>query len=146
MDFTKLIKLHLKSSLKVFRELISYESENLKEISICPKISKLLKEARKAISESDVLINDGDNLFKYKHQDGSICKIDLNMKHCSCAWYLDRAVCKHLVGACIKTSTNFPGLVFMPKVFVSRWRRKRPIYMSPVKSKSKSKPKSKPKS
>ena len=71
------------------------ESENLKKISILPKISKLLKEAGKAISESDVLINDGDNLFKYKHQDGSICNIDLNIKHCSCTWYLDRAVCKH---------------------------------------------------
>ena len=42
-------------------------------------------------------------------------------------------ICKHLVSACIKTSTNLPGLVFMPKVLVTRWRRKRPVYMSPIK-------------
>ena len=28
---------------------------------------------------------------------------------------------------------NLPGLVFMPKVLVTRWRRKRPVYMSPIK-------------
>ena len=67
MDFTKRIKLHLKSSLKVFRELISYEGEYLKEIAIYPKISKLLKEAGKAISKSNVLIKDGEKLFKYMH-------------------------------------------------------------------------------
>ena len=69
------------------------------------------------------------------HQDGSFCIIDLNTMHCTCAWYLDRAICKHLVGACIQTSTNLPGLVFMPKVFVSRWRRRKPInIISPIKS------------
>ena len=45
--------------------------------------------------------------------------------------YLDRAVYKHLVA--IKIVTSLPGLVFMPKGFVSRWRRKIPVYMSPVK-------------
>ena len=34
VDFTKRIKHHLKSSLKLFRELISYESDHLKEITI----------------------------------------------------------------------------------------------------------------
>ena len=51
VDITKRIKLHLKSTLKVFRELIGYESQYLKEILILSKISKLLKEARKSISE-----------------------------------------------------------------------------------------------
>ena len=37
---------------------------------------------------------------------------------------------------CVKTMFNFPGLIFIPKVFVSRWRRKRPVYMSPVKETS----------
>ena len=55
------------------------------------------------------------------------------MKCCSCAWYLDRAICKHLVGACIKTMINFPGFVFMSKVFVCRWRLSRPLYTSQVK-------------
>ena len=46
MDFTKRIKLHLKSSLKVFRELISYKSEHLKEISVFPKMSEFLKKLK----------------------------------------------------------------------------------------------------
>ena len=103
MDLTKRIKLHLKSCLKVFRELISYEGEHFKEISICSKISKLLKVVGKAISESNVLIKDGAKLLKYMHQDGSFFIIDLNRKHCTCAWYLDKAFCKHLVGDCIQT-------------------------------------------
>ena len=85
MDFTNRIKLHLKSSLKVFRELISYEGEHLKEKAIYPKISKLVKVAEKAISESNVLIKDGEKVLKYMHQDGSFCITDLNTKHCTCA-------------------------------------------------------------
>ena len=71
--------------------------------------------------------------YKFYHQDGSYCTIDMEHTNCSCPWYLDIVICKHLVAVCIKTSTNLPGLVFMPKVLVTRWRRKRPVYMSPMK-------------
>ena len=54
-------------------------------------------------------------------------------KNCSCAWYLDRGICKRLVAVCIKFSTYLPGLVFMPKVLVTRWKGKRPVFMSPMK-------------
>ena len=93
----------------------------------------MLRETATSISKSNLLILTDDNKYKYFHQDGSYCTVDLESKMCSCAWYLDRGICKHLVAACIKTTTNLPGLVFMPKVLVTRWRRKRPIYMSPIK-------------
>ena len=72
----------------------------------------------------------GNNNYKYCHQDGSHCIVDLDNKNCCCAWYLVKGICKHLVAACIKTTTNLPGLVFMPKLLVTRWRRKKPIYLS----------------
>ena len=40
-------------------------------------------------------------------------------------------------GSCVyyDQSTNLPGLVFMPKVLVTRWKRKKPVYLlSNVKS------------
>ena len=43
---------------------------------------------------------------------------------------MDKVICKHLVAACLKTNTNLPGLDFMPRVFVSRWKRKRREFSS----------------
>ena len=85
------------------------------------------------MSPNQLLIPNGDNKYDYYHQDGSYSTVDLDQKICSYAWYLDKRICKHLVAACIKTTTNLPGLVFLPKVLVTRWKRKKPIYMSPLK-------------
>ena len=81
----------------------------------------------------NLLILTDDNNYKYFHQDGSYFTIDRESKICSCAWYLDRGICKHLIAACIKTTTNLPGLVFKLKVLFTRCRRKIPVYMSPMK-------------
>ena len=88
----------------MFRELINYEFEHLKEITIYPRITKLLKQAGHIIPTSNVLIKMRDNVFKYNHKDGSYYTIELKTKICSCTWYLDRAVCKHLVAVCSKQS------------------------------------------
>ena len=40
---------------------------------------------------------------------------------------------KHLVAACILTNSNLPGLIVMPKLFVTLWRRKKQLFLSPVK-------------
>ena len=93
----------------------------------------MLKETANSISKSGLLIPNGDNKYDNYHQDGSYSTVDLDLKICSCAWYLDKEICKHLVAACIKTYKNLPGLVFMPKVLVTSWKRKKPIYMSPLK-------------
>ena len=55
-DFTKRLKQHLKSSLKVFKELISFESDNLKEIKIVPRVTKLLRDTGTLISKSNLLV------------------------------------------------------------------------------------------
>ena len=54
--FTKRLKQHLKSSLKVFKELISFKSDNLKEIKIVPRVTKLLRDTGTLISKSNLLI------------------------------------------------------------------------------------------
>ena len=41
-DFTKRLKNHLKTAIKVFRELINFESENLREFQIVLCISDLM--------------------------------------------------------------------------------------------------------
>ena len=40
---------------------------------------------------------------------------------------------KHLVAACRLTNSNLPGLVVMPKLFVTLWRRKKQLFLSPFK-------------
>ena len=45
---------------------------------------------------------------------------------------------KHPQSACIKTATNLLGLDFMPKLLVTRWKRKKPIYLSSLKNESSS--------
>ena len=72
----------------------------------------------------------GNNIYKFCHQDGSHCIVDLNNKKFSYAWYLDKGKCKHIVAACIKITTNLPGLIFMPKLLVTSWTRKKPIFLS----------------
>ena len=64
-------------------------------------------------------------LYPYVLESMYFCKVDLNNKICSCAWYVDKGIWKHLVAACIKTTSNLPGLVL-----VTRWQRKKPVYLS----------------
>ena len=74
-----------------------------KPIIVVPKISSLLKWNGNSIAKSELLIPNGDNKYEYYHQDGSYSTVDLDNKTCSCAWYLDKSICKNLVAACIKT-------------------------------------------
>ena len=133
-DFTKQIKYHLKSSLKVFAELINFESDHIKPILLIPRVKRLLRETSALIVKKKLLVADGDGNFKNEHDDATFSSICMERKCCSCSWYLDKAICKHLVAACIQTNKNLSGLVFMPKTFVSRWRRRKLIHASPVKA------------
>ena len=67
------------------------------------------------------------------HDDKPFSTICLEKKFCTSVWYLEKAICKHLVAACIKTIKNLRGLVFMPKKIVTRWLKRRVVYSSPVK-------------
>ena len=87
----------------MFKELISFESDNLKEIKIAPRVTRLLRDTGTLISKSNLLKSIDDTNFKYCHHDGSYCTIDMEHKDSLCAWYLDRGIRKHLVAACIKT-------------------------------------------
>ena len=94
----------------------------------------MLKKTWASNSKSGVLIPNSEKKYDYYHQDGSYSPFDLENKICSCAWNLDKGICKHLVAACIKTTTNLTGLAFMTKVLVTCWKINHFIYMSPLKS------------
>ena len=83
------------------------------------------KGVKSLISKSDLLIWKVNNKYKYCHQDGNFFTVNIDKKN------VDKGICKHLVASCIKTTTNLPGLVFMPKLLVTRWRHKnKPVYLS----------------
>ena len=123
-DFAKRIKHHLISSLNIFKELVNNESENLFTIQSFPKVSKLLKDSDTSIVKNKNLLFNENSTYKYQHEDGTFSVICLATKTCTCSSFMDKAICKHLVAACLKTNTNLPRLVFMPIVFVSRWKEK----------------------
>ena len=96
----------------------------MKQIELILLVTKLLRETANLIVKEELLISESVNKYKYQHDDKSVSTICLENRKCSCAWYLEKAICKHLVAACIPTNSNLPGLVVLPKHFVTRWRKK----------------------
>ena len=67
-SFTKRIKHHLKSSVEVFQDVISYESTNQKEFKINPTVKKYMRVQAKTILTNNKLIPTNNN-YKNKYSD-----------------------------------------------------------------------------
>jgi hypothetical protein len=135
-DFTKRLKQNVKTSLETFETLIEYESDHIAPIRLHPRISKVCRDLAHVIVEKNLLKKIAEDKFTYKHADNSISIINVSSKSCSCLSFHDKAICKHLVVACMETRSNLPGLVVMPKILVTRWRRQKrnKNYTSPIAS------------
>jgi hypothetical protein len=118
--FTDHIKFNIVPALNIFSELISAESLENEEISktIVPN-AKTISLARKILTHLET----DSNLFHYKHKSGLTSTIDLIKRTCTCFYFMDKGVCKHLVGAAIKSNLPFPGLT-LKKTFQMRRRKK----------------------
>ena len=114
--------------MEVFEELIRYESNNIKKFEINPKVSKIfhsLKLQANKILKGKLLVPDGLNQYTYRQQNGQIAKINSINQTCSCAIFLDKATCKHLIAY----KLNIDGYPIFPKKLLTLRQRKRKQYL-----------------
>ncbi len=62
-SFTRRVKLHFKSSVEVFQDVISYESTNQKEFKINPTVKKYMRFQAKSILTNNKLIPTNNDQF-----------------------------------------------------------------------------------
>jgi hypothetical protein len=106
--FTNRFKSHLLPSLEIFQKLISFESSKIFNYSLSKAVTQKLEDLGRSVVKC--LQSDNGVEFHYKHIDGSYCTSNVHKLYCSCYYFLDKALCKHLVAACILTRTPLPGL------------------------------------
>ena len=108
--FTNRIKYHMIPALEVFQTCIEYESNNLKRIVSEGKVTQFMLKQAKDIIKQKKLIQNGGNRYNYQHYNDTLGTIDTLSKFCTCEKYLDKAICKHLVAACIKDDIALNGI------------------------------------
>ncbi len=73
------------------------------------KFTKFIKDQAKDICKK--LISFGLNRYEYKQIDGNIVNINTETKFCSYRFFNDKAICKHLVSACMNDNVELYGLI-----------------------------------
>jgi hypothetical protein len=63
------------------------------------------------------------NRYEYKLIDGNIVNINIETKFCSCRFFNDKAICKHLVSACTNDDVELYDLI--PKSNKFKFLRRR---------------------
>ena len=71
---------------------------------------------------STVKIN--EDQYRYEHSVDSYSIISISNKTCTCSYFVDKAMCKHLVRVCIDERLELPGLVLRKKFSIRRRKRK----------------------
>jgi hypothetical protein len=107
--------------------VVSYESLHGKDFKTEVQVEKYMRVQAKTIIKNNQLIStSSEHEFLYKHFKTNLgfAKINVNSKTCTSYKFLDKGVFKHLVAACLKQKINLPGLVQLPKKFMTI-RRKR---------------------
>ena len=66
-----------------------------------------------------------EHICEYNHKDGTITRIDLQNKDCSCPGVLDRVVCAHLIVSAILSNVNHIGLTVEKRLIVRYVRNKK---------------------
>ena len=61
--------------------------------------------------------------FEYSHRDNTTSRVIVSKRTCTCSKYNDRAICAHLVAACIISNTKVVGI--KPKGVTLRTRRRK---------------------
>ena len=96
--------------MKVFQDLVVYESEqNIQYKNIGSTNESMTRLARRIV-DNDQMVGNGTS-YEFSRKDGSIETVKLGDERCcSCYYFLDKAMCKHLVAACLKENLPLLGL------------------------------------
>ena len=114
-------KLNLLPCLKTFKEVI--ESYQPKPFLNYKKVTFALKSKADALNHKMLKVIDYGSHYSYK--DNDIFIKENSEYSCSCASYLDKAICKHIVLFCIINKKSIPGLSFNEKFSIRKAQRNR---------------------
>ena len=96
--------------MKVFQDLIRHESLNLTDYKFFGKPTKLSTDRAYRHIKDNLVVRNGSQ-FIYNRPNGSSETISTKEpKTCTCDLYFDKAMCSHLIAACIIDKVNIIGL------------------------------------
>lgn len=90
------------------------------------KINQSLKAKGQDLvdNRSDLLIKKQENYFTYKSESKQIYEIKLNPLKCSCVYFMDHAICKHIAMTALIHKVILPGLDIEKHKFIRKNYRK----------------------
>ena len=114
LNFTCRLKHNLIPAIKILEVLISYESNKMIKFKTFGTVNKsMMNRAYRLINRKSIIrLTDS---FKYTRNDNSFETIitrplDDKLMSCTCSFYLDKAVCHHLLAATVIDNVSFPGV------------------------------------
>ena len=121
--FTNRFKCHMLPCLENFDEVIG--SIDHKEFLTYKKIpAKTIKYAKKLIEKrKKFLVTKNENEYTYENEKKKKYKIDFVRKTCTCPFFQDRKVCKHLTMVCYVKNISIPGLKMSQKYSIRAQQR-----------------------
>jgi hypothetical protein len=128
--FTNRTKYNLLPVFEIFEQVVKLESRSVlsQEIPISAIAKFSVKKEAKKYVDSIVRLGSEDDCKKYLCYDKHEVSINLecfcpDCTNCTCSYFLDTAVCIHLVGCCFLDSIDFPGI--KAKRFVKKTQSKK---------------------
>ena len=127
---TDRFKYNMLPALEIFEDNLRVMSH--KSFLEFKKITRTVKlNAQDLIKDRSKFLNEkSDCCFEYKNKNNIVYEILISSEckcpectYCSCPYFLDRAICKHITMVCIKNKITMPGLEFTEKFSVRRARR-----------------------
>ncbi|CAF0798855.1 unnamed protein product [Brachionus calyciflorus] len=73
------------------------------------RVTKHIKNGAHKLIRKNKLVSYGGNHYTCTYK-STECSVDILAKKCSCFRFLDKAVCKHLIAACLKDDVELKGL------------------------------------
>ena len=99
-------------TFRKFEDIILYESEKENVYKFVAYTNNRITKNAYRIIDNNRLISNGLNQFLYigKNNLCLMIKVSEEEKNCTCTSFLDIAICKHVVAACLTCNFNLPCL------------------------------------
>jgi hypothetical protein len=116
--FTNRLKLNIIAMLKVFTEVIQYESSKIFNYVFCTTkvVDQTLINVAKSLNSKqfrqyyDGDINNAEEIiYNYLHTCGRVSVVNVTKQHCTCTKWFDKGICAHLVRAALLSDQSLPG-------------------------------------
>ena len=102
-------------AIGVFKTLIKHESKIENKISNQGRITSLMNKQALVILEKNLLYKTTQSQqYNFIGSNKKIYIIDSKEKKCTCIYFMDKAICKHLVASCIADGVFLKGIIKKP--------------------------------